>query len=239
MEIKIENEINKEINNNLEKEQNNFLETDLGKVINVGIDIGLKALLPDLIEDQIIEIKDAIIENGFKDGIKQVINSSIEMGKSAIGIFTGKFENISQVQTAVKSGGILDGVSDLLDMSIKFAKEKGAINSNIATILKQGKNTIIKSIGSKIEQSLTEQLKAVEKLEGYCGKWNAHYGNKDFSKMDTAYKNIEKYLEKVMPFENIINKARKIENIHNLIKNNGKDFTLSEQEIKLAEKLLI
>lgn len=237
MELKIETEINNEINNNLEKEQKNFLETDLGKVINVGIDIGIKAILPDLIEDQIIEIKDAIIENGFKDGIKQVIDSSIEMGKSMTGIFTGKFENITQVQNAVKSGGILDSISDLLSESINFAKEKGVINSNVASMLKQGKNTIIKSIANKIEESLTEQLKAVEKLESYCGKWNSHYENKDFSKMETAYKNIEKYLQKVMPFENTINEARRIENIHNLIKNNGKDFTLSEQELKLAEKL--
>lgn len=237
MELKIENEINKTINNDIEKEQIKFLETDIGKVINVGIDIGIKALLPDLIEDQIIEIKDAILENGFKDGIRQVIDSSIEFGKSVSGIFTGKFENISQVQNAVKSGGILDNISDLLSESINYAKEKGVINSNVATMLRQGKNTIIKSIGSKIEESLTEQLKAVEKLESYCGKWNTHYEDRDFSKMETAYNNIEKYLEKIMPFENTINEARRIENIHNLIKNNGKDFSLSEEELKLAEML--
>lgn len=237
MELKIENEINNTINNDIEKEQIKFIETDLGKVINVGIDIGIKALLPDLIEDQIIEIKDAILESGFKDGIKQVIDSSIEFGKSVAGIFTGKFENITQVQNAVKSGGILDGISDLLSESINYAKQKGVINSSVASMLRQGKNTIIKSIGSKIEESLTEQLKAVEKLESYCGKWNTHYEDKDFSKMETAYNNIEKYLEKVIPFENTINEARRIENIHNLIKNNGKDFSLSEEELKLAEML--
>lgn len=41
-----------ELNNNLEieKEQNNFLETTLGKTINTGIDIGIRAILPDYIE---------------------------------------------------------------------------------------------------------------------------------------------------------------------------------------------
>ncbi len=28
------------------------------------------------------------------------------------GIFTGKFENVSQAQNAVKNGGIIDGISD-------------------------------------------------------------------------------------------------------------------------------
>ena len=104
-------------------------------------------------------------------------------------------------------------------------------------MLKQGKNTIINSINNKIEDMLTDQLKSVEKLENYCGKWNMHYINKDFDKMETSYKNIQKYLEKVIPFENTINNARKIENMHNLIKNNGRKFSLSEQELKLLEKL--
>ena len=57
--------------------------------------------------------------------------------------------------------------------------------------------------------------------------------------MDYVYKNMQKHLNTIMPFENLINKARKIENIHNLIKNNGKDFSISEEELKLAEKLVV
>lgn len=241
MDLEIENnlktEINNEINNDIKIKQQNFLESDLGKVINTGIDIGLKAILPDFVEDQIIEIKDAIMENGFKEGINQVINSAIDLGKSVSGIFTRNFENISQVQTAVKNGGIIDGVSDLLDVSIKFAKEKGVINSTVASVIKEGKNTILNSVSNKIEDTLTDQLKSVEKLEEHCEKWNEHYKNQDFDKMENSIKNIKKYLDKVVPFENTINNARKIENLHTLIKNNGKKFELSEEEIKLAEKL--
>ena len=53
MQNNLENEI--EINNNLEieKEQKSFLETTLGKTINTEIDIGIRALLPDFIEEQI------------------------------------------------------------------------------------------------------------------------------------------------------------------------------------------
>ena len=44
-------------------------------------------------------------------------------------------------------------------------------------------------------------------------------------------------LEKIVPLENIINSARKIENIHNLIKNNGNNFNITE-EILLAQRLV-
>ena len=36
--------------------QTNFIETTLGKTVNLGLDIGLRALLPDYIEQQIIDI---------------------------------------------------------------------------------------------------------------------------------------------------------------------------------------
>ena len=41
-----------------------------------------------------------------------------------------------------------------------------------------------------------------------------------------------------MPLESTIKRAREIENIHNLIKNNGKDFNLSIDQIELAKKLV-
>ena len=53
-------EINKELsnsnNNELtnEKEQKRFLETTLGKTINTAVDIGLRWVLPDFIENQVI-----------------------------------------------------------------------------------------------------------------------------------------------------------------------------------------
>lgn len=236
--------IENNLNNNLEKiteklgeAQKNFLQTDIGKVVNSAIDIGLKSALPDLIEDQVIDIKNTIFEQGFKEGLNEVINKGLDMGKSAIGIVTGDFENISQVQMAIKKGGILDSISKLLDLSINFAKSKNLITPEIASLVKKGKNSVVTSISDKLEDSITNQIKSIEKLEKYCQSWNKSYEEKDFSSMEKAYKNIQTNLNKIVPLEKTINEARKIENIHNLIKNNGKDFNISDMEIKLAEKL--
>ena len=236
-EKKVEQNINQSLGEKIFEAQKTFLESDIGKEVNMVINIGLKAVLQDLIEDQIIDIKDAILEQGFKEGIKEIINSGINFGKSALGIITGNFENVSQIQLAVKNGGILDKISELFDLALNFAKKKNLIDNNISNMIKKGKNTIISSISNKIEETLTNQIKAVEKLENYCEKWNLSYGNKDFSEMEKAYKNIKNYLSKTIPLENIINEARKIENLHNLIKNNGKNFDITEEEIMLAEKL--
>jgi hypothetical protein len=40
-----------------------------------------------------------------------------------------------------------------------------------------------------------------------------------------------------MPTENTIKQARIIENLHTLIKNNNKNFDVSDEQIELAKKL--
>ena len=42
---------------NIEEKQNKFLEGTLGKVINTGVDIALRAILPNMIEDEVVRNK--------------------------------------------------------------------------------------------------------------------------------------------------------------------------------------
>jgi len=224
-------------NLNLEKQQNNFLETTLGKTINAGLDIGLRCLLPDLIEDQVIEIKDTIIKNGFKEGIKQAIDSAIDLGKSAIGIFNGKFENISQVQNAVKTGGILDNVSELINTVVNKTVNSGKISNSLGTVIKKGKNVIIDNISKNIENEFESQLDSLEKINKYSNNWKNYYQNKDFDGMEREYGKIKEKMKDIIPIENTIKTARIIENLHCLIRNNNREFNLTEEEMELAKVL--
>ena len=220
-----------------EKEQKSFLETTLGKTINTAIDIGIRALLPDFIDEQIINLKDNLLEYGLKDGIKQTIDDAVELGKSAIGIVTGNFENVNQIQSAIETGGLIDGVSSLLDTVIDKVQSSGLINYNIANTIKQGKNVILNNVESNIEKTFTEQVASVENTNKYINNWKEYFNNKDFNGMEKEYEKLEKELENLIPLENTINEARTIENLHNLIKNNGQDFNLTKEQLELAEKL--
>ena len=157
--MEIENKLNNEnnIENTLEKEQKNFLETTLGKIINTGLDIGIRALLPDFIDEQVINLKDNLFEYGLAEGITKTIDDVIDLGKSAIGIFTGNFENVEQMQSAVQSGGLIDGISSLLDTVVNKVMQKGLINYNVASMLTQGKNVILNNIESNIEKTFADQ----------------------------------------------------------------------------------
>lgn len=230
-QIEIENKLQNDLG------QNNFLESVIGKTINTGIDIGIRALLPDYIENQVIDLKDNLMKYGLKDGIKKTIDDAINLGKSAIGIVTGNFENISQAQQAIKNGGIIDNVSSLLDDVINKVKSNGLINNTIARTIKQGKNTILNNVEKNIENTFNSQIKALSYTEKYINNWKEYYKQKDFEGMEREYKKIEKQINYLMPIEKTINDVKTIENIHNLVKNNGQDFNLSSQELELAEKL--
>ena len=237
MELVINNKI--EIKNDLlnEKDQKNFLETTLGKTINTAIDIGIRAILPDFIDDQVINIKNNLLKNGLKEGISKTIDDTIEIGKSTIGIVTGNFENINQMQTAVKTGGIIDGISTLLDSVINKVQSKGLIDYNIAKTIKDGKNIILNNVESNIEKTFTDQIKSSEYTNKYISNWKNYYEEKNFEGMDREYKKIKKELKNLIPIEKTINEARTIENIHTLIKNNGQNFDLPKEVFELAEKL--
>ena len=239
MEInKIDNGIN--LNNEIQirEEQTNFLETTLGKTINTAIDIGIRALLPDFIDEQIINIKDNLLNYGLKDGITKTIEDAIDIGKSAIGIFTGNFESISQMQNAIETGGLIDGISSLLDTVVDKVNKKGIINYNIANTIKQGKDIILNSVEHNIEEKFKEQNVEIENIEKYMNNWKENFSNKNFEKMEKEYNKIEKILETLAPLEEIINQARIIGNIHNLIKNNGQNFNLNQEQLALAQKLI-
>ncbi len=234
-----------EKNNNIEQnnylinevEQNNFLDTTLGKAINTAIDIGLKAVLPDFVDEQIINIKDNLINYGLKEGISKTIEDSIDLGKSTIGIITGNFESVQQMQNAVRAGGLIDGVSSLLDEIVDKVNQAGYINNKVAKTIKQGKNVIINSVENNIKKTFKDQYQAINYIEKYINSWKNYFENKNFEGMEKEYIKLEKQLKNIAPIEKIINEAKTIEMLHNIIKNNEKDFNLSIEQLELVNKL--
>ena len=230
---------NLELNNpeNLGEDQKGFLQGNLGKVINTAVDIGLKAILPDIVEEQIIDIKDSMLKNGLKEGIQTAVSSAIDIGKSALGIVTGKFENISQVQTAIKKGGIIDGISSTIDTVLKSTTKNGLISKDVSKLIKKGKNVILDTVESNIEENFLGQIKGVEKIGKYISNWESYYEKQDLEGMKKEYNKIKTQINEVLPLEETIKKAREIENIQELIKNKGNKIDLSNEEIELAKKL--
>ena len=155
-----------------------------------------------------------------------------------MGIFTGKFDSISQAKEAVKNGGIIDGISNVLDSVVNKTTEKGWLNSNIGNLIIKGKDVILDNVSKNIENNFAEQLTGIEKLSKYEENWKEFFNNKDFSGMEREYKKIKEQLNNLLPLEITLKQASQIENLHALIKNNGRNFNLSKEQLELANTLL-
>ena len=219
-DIEINSNIELDNLENLDKQQNNFLESTLGQVIDSSVDLGLKAILPNFIEDEVIEIKDTLIKEGFSEAVNKAIDSAIDIGKSALGIVTGKFESVSQAEKAVEKGGIVDSVSDVLDFTLDKVSDMGLLSKNITKVIKSGKDALIDNVSSDIKKEFKTQNKNIENLNKYNNNWKESFEAKDFSSMEKYMKKINNLLNKTLPLENTIKNARTIENLHELIKNN-------------------
>lgn len=236
-DIEINSNIELDNLENLDKQQNTFLESTLGQVIDSSVDLGLKAILPNFIEDEVIEIKDTLIKEGFSEAINKAIEGAIDIGKSALGIVTGKFESVSQAEKAVEKGGIVDSVSNILDFTLDKVSDMGLLPKNITKVIKSGKDALIDNVSSDIKKEFKTQNKNIENLDKYNNSWKESFKEKDFNSMEKYMKKINSLLNKTLPLENTLKNARTIENLHELIKNNGKSFELTNEELQLAELL--
>lgn len=214
-----------------------MLESKMGKILNSCLDAGIKAVCPNIIDDKLIDIKDAVIENGIEGGIKEIVSSIKDFGKSTLGLITGNFESIEQIELAVKNGGVIDTVSDIIDLAIDSATKNGAIDKDISKLIKKGKKAIVKDFTKSMSEDLLKEQKTLEKIEKYIDEWKEKYDQKNFEGMEKIYKKIERQINKVIPIKNVVEDSKIIENLHNLIKNNDGKFELSEEELELAKKL--
>lgn len=235
----IDNSLGKVLNNvsnlgnMLATAQEKFTQSNLYGIFDTALDAGIKIALPNVVEDAAIDIKDALLENGFKEGAKQIWSNIKEYAKSTWGIVSGKFDSLEQVQIATKTGGVLDNVSKIFDYALDKAVDNGKITKSVRQSLKTKKNSIVKDIKNKVSEDLDNQVVYVERIHEYCNKWQECFENEDLKGMKNANKNIQKYLEKVLPMEDILKNARKIEIMQNLVENT-ESFDITEEEMELA-----
>ena len=222
----------------VEKLQNQCLKSDFGKAVNSALDIGIRAIFPDIVEDQLINLKNNIYNYGLKEGINQTIDETINLGKSVTGVITNNFESISDAQNAIAAGGTVDKISDLIDNSIESLKNSKTIKASTAKTLKTEKNKIVKNIEKNIENSFSNQIKSLNNLEKCISSWNQYFETKDYMGMEKEFNKMKKIMNSLLPMENTLVNYRTIENLQNLIKNKGKNFDLTSEELELTNKLI-
>ncbi len=217
--------------------QTKDVKIDIGNLADTALEFGLRTVLPDFIEDDVIDIKNKFIEEGFTEGIKEIYEKVKDIWKSIQGIFTGKFENIDQVKRLIETDGILDGASDLIDKILKTMLSKKKISKSTYNLIKTGKKEILNSLESELENYYKIDTYSLEKIQEYCQEWKENYTKENYQEMQKTMNKIKQRLDKSESIEKIIKQAREIEKIQKYIEEKGSIENLSESEKMLIEKI--
>ena len=196
------------------------IKIDIGNLANTGLEFGLRAVLPDFIEDDIIDIKDKFIQEGFTEGVKETYEKVKDIGKSIQGIFTGKFESVEQVKRLIQTDGILDGTSEIIDKILKTLLNKKKISKSTYNLIKTGKKEIMNSLENELENYYKIDTYSLEKIEEYCQEWKENYSKGNYKEMQKSINKIKQRLDK-----------------NEYIEEKGSIENLSESEKMLIEKI--
>lgn len=218
-------------------DNNNFFTTTFGKIINNSIENGIKSLLPEFIENDVIEIKNTLISHGVPEAIKQLVNKVMDLGKNTVETIKNGLANVGQLDEVFKEGNLINGVSEIIDFFTNIAEKNNLLSDNIIELIKNGKNIILNEVSSEIKKEINTENTNLKKLEDYNKKWRIAYNNKDFKTMEKNIKKINKLMENIAPIKNVINEANTIKNLHTLIENNGQNFNISIEEEEIAKLL--
>ena len=118
-------------------------------------------------------------------------------------------------------------------------RQKGIIGSQIKNLITKGKDLILSNVSSNLKNEINLQEKSFSDIEENIANFNNFYNNKDFEGMTKEYNKIQSELKKLFPLENVLNETKRIDILYNLIKNNGHNFNLNENEISFIQKMNI
>ena len=228
----VNNELSIENKDNILSKQNNALSEILNNVINWSIDAGLKYILPDSIENDVIKIKNDLLNGNAAQKIIDTIGSVINLGKEKLNNEKKEIINTEDIKKVLQNPDTIKLISDTVETILNNR------DINIQNKERSNKKIIEKNVENNLNNQLERQVNSINKIENYKNEWYKNYENKDFEKINKIYKNIKKELKNIVPIEKLIKETRKIENLNQLIKSKGGDFNITKEELELANKLV-
>ena len=208
----------------LVQEQNRFFDSRFGQAIDRGIDLGIRAIFPDFLEQSVINVKNTLIQEGLREGINKAVSEAVNMGRRAIDAVRGVFRSGNDARSAVEQGDLIGNVSKEIDEVVGKLGNHTVEGIHIGNRLAQGKEMMLELVRRNIDSSLSMQNELSNEMDGRITNWNSAFENEDFSRMQGEYEIITEIASNLMPTERLQSDLRKLENIHNLIKNNRKQL---------------
>lgn len=198
--------------------------------------LGLRAILPDCIENQIIDFKNNIFKNGLLDGLKSVFENVVDIGKNILGMNNISIpDKIVNIKDSILNSDLINTIGQELGKSLDSLINLKDSNNDIYNIINDNKEIIISNFKSNLNEEFKFQNKLFYNINNEISNWKENLSNENYEGMEKSFKLIQQYNSKIIPIDNIVKDINYIESIHKLLANNN---SISSEELELAQKLV-
>ena len=108
-----------------------FLRQLFGQMVNRGLDIGIRVVFPDFLENSIIEVKDAFIQEGLGSAVRTAIDQTMELGRQALDFVRRGFSSTPDAISVLDRGDVTGNISKTIDEAITKMGNNNEINPEI------------------------------------------------------------------------------------------------------------
>lgn len=231
-----ENKLSIEKSRYLENQKSEF-QRILQNIIDKGADYVIKASpLNDHVKDILIDVKEALKTNDFKEIIKTTINSSLREGMEILNIPKDIIRDITKLKDVIKKGGLISNITNSLDIFTKN-KFKGNLYCNYIDGFVNDLKAYINSrtFSERLDSNIYKlKLKDLEFLS-LCKEWERLYEDFNISGINEIAKKIDKFGKNLFISHDSIKNRDRIKNITELV--NNKKSKLSQVELQICNSL--
>jgi len=100
--------------------------------VNRGIDIGIRLVFPDFLEDGIREVKDSLIQDGFGAALRTAVDQTLQLGRQALDFAIRGFRNTPEAIQLLDNGMLQNNIAKTVDEAITKMGSNRDINPEIA-----------------------------------------------------------------------------------------------------------
>lgn len=203
------------------------------KTIDKGGNYIIKAMpVNKHIKDILLDVKECITDNDFKDIISTAIESSIKQGKEILGLTDRDIKHINKMINTAFAGGLTKNIN-IGVATIENIKKYGNLFYNYIEDFFESLKSYIASTGfeERVNIAVSKCLNKVDEFKQICSNWYSAYDNFDLNNISSLADKLDKLKDKVEFNDNCISENTIIQNVTELVRQNKKKLTKNQFDI--------
>lgn len=209
----------------------------VSKAVDTGADYVIKSMpIPDPFKDILVDIKNSLKKDGFKNLIKTAVNSSIREGLEILNMPKQIVKDVISIKDAALKGGLKQALGNVIDIVANKYLKNNLAAQFVKDFFKNMKDYIFsKQFAERLESGFKKITEKKDKFMETCQNWYMNYEKQDINNMNMVADDLKSKYNTVKNDKQCERENSIIQNITKLY--NEKKDKLSDAELQLCQNM--